>query len=117
MKGSVKFGDTSAIEINGVGSIIFKAKIGEHCLLIGVYYILALRNSIISIGQLDENGLWVEIEDDVLRIWDRDRRLLAMVNRGSNCLYVLDVQMVHPFTLPCARMMRHGTGTSDLCFA
>jgi hypothetical protein len=40
----------------------------EHRLLTGVYYILALRNSIINIGQLDENGSWVEIEDGVLRI-------------------------------------------------
>jgi hypothetical protein len=32
-----------------------------------VYYILALKN-IISIGQLDENGSWVEIEDGLLCI-------------------------------------------------
>ena len=38
------------------------AKTSEHRLLIGVYYIPALRNSIISLGQLDENGLRVEIE-------------------------------------------------------
>ena len=56
VKGSIKFGDASAIEIMGVGSIIFKAKIGEHRLLTSVYYISALRNSIISVGQLDENG-------------------------------------------------------------
>ena len=56
MKGSIKFGDASIIEIKGVGSIIFKAKMGEHRLLTGVYYILALRNSIISVRQLDENG-------------------------------------------------------------
>ena len=56
VKGYVKFSDASAVEIKGVGSIIFKAKIGEHRLLIGVYYISALRNSIISVGQLDENG-------------------------------------------------------------
>ena len=56
VKGSVKFGDASAVEIKGVGSIIFKAKTGEHGLLTSVYYILALRNSIISVGQLDENG-------------------------------------------------------------
>ena len=68
VKGSVKFGDASTIEINGVDSIIFKAKMGEHRLLIGVYYILALRNSIISVGQLDENGSRVEIEDGMLRI-------------------------------------------------
>jgi hypothetical protein len=64
-----------------------------------VYYILALRNSIISIGQLDENGSWVEIEDGVLRIWDRSRHLLAKVNQGSNRLYVLHVQMAQPLYL------------------
>jgi len=68
VKGSVKFGDASAVEIKGVGLVIFKAKTGEHSLLIGVYYILALKNSIISVGWLDENCSWVEIEDDVLRI-------------------------------------------------
>jgi hypothetical protein len=66
MKGSVKFGDASTVEIKGVGSVIFKAKTGEHHLLIGVYYILALKNSIISVGQLDENVSRVEIEDGVL---------------------------------------------------
>ena len=68
VKGSVKFGDASVVEIKGIGSVVFKAKMGEHCLLIGVYYILALKNCIISVGWLDENCSWVEIEDDVLRI-------------------------------------------------
>jgi hypothetical protein len=56
VKGSIKFCDASAVEIKGVGSIIFKAKTGEHRLLIGVYYIPALRNFIITVVQLDENG-------------------------------------------------------------
>ena len=98
VKGSVNFGDASAVEIMAVGSVIFKAKTGEHRLLTGVYYIPALKNSI-SIGQLDENGSRVEIEDGVLRIWDRGRRLLAKVNQGSNHLYVLHVQVVHPVCL------------------
>ena len=55
MKGSVKFDDASAIEIKGVGSIIFKAKMGEHRRLTGVYYNPTLRNSIINVRQLDEN--------------------------------------------------------------
>ena len=62
VKGSIKF------EIKGVGSVIFKAKTWEHRLLTGVYYIPALKNSIISIGQLDKNSSWVEIEDGVMRI-------------------------------------------------
>ena len=33
-----------------MGSVIFTAKSGEHRMLTGVYYIPALRNSIISLG-------------------------------------------------------------------
>ena len=68
VKGSIKFGDTSTVEIKGVGSVIFKAKTGENHLLTEVYYISALKNSIISVGHLDENGSRVEIEDGVLCI-------------------------------------------------
>ncbi|XP_066392142.1 uncharacterized protein [Miscanthus floridulus] len=66
VKGSVKFGDASVVEIKGVSSIIFKVETGEHRLLTGMYDIPALRKSIISVGQLDENGSWVEIEDSVV---------------------------------------------------
>ena len=103
VRGSVKFGDASAVEIRGVGSVIFVAKTGEHRLLTGVYYIPALRNSIISLGQLDENGSRVLIEGGVLRIWDRHRRLLAKVTRGANRLYVLDVQVAQPLCLAARR--------------
>jgi hypothetical protein len=68
VRGSVKFGDASSVEIKGVGSVIFTVESGEHRLLTGVYYILTLRNSIISLGQLDENGSRVEIKDGVMRI-------------------------------------------------
>ena len=53
IRGSVKFGDSSGVEIKGTGSVIFTAASGEHRVLTGVYYIHALRNSIISLGQLD----------------------------------------------------------------
>ena len=50
VRGSVKFRDASAVEIKGVGFVVFTAKTEEHRLLTGVYYIPALRNSIISLG-------------------------------------------------------------------
>lgn len=99
VRGFVKFGDASTVEIKGVGYVIFKANTGELRLLSGMYYILALRNSIINVRQLDENGLLVEVKDGVLRIWDRSRCLLANVNWRSNCLYVLHVQVAQPLCL------------------
>jgi hypothetical protein len=99
VRGSIKFGDASNVEIKGVSSVIFAAESGEHRLVTGVYYILALRNSIISLGQLDENGSCVEIKDRVMRIWDRHHRLLAKVTRGTNRLYVLNMQVAQPLCL------------------
>jgi hypothetical protein len=87
------------VEIKGVGSVIFAAKSGEHRLLTRVYYIPALRNSIISLGQLDEKGSRVEIKDGVMRIWDRHHHLLAKVTRGTNRLYVFNVQVAQPLCL------------------
>jgi hypothetical protein len=96
VRGSIKFGDASGVEIKGVGSVILAAESGEHRLLTKVYYIPALRNSIISPGQLDESGLRVEIKDGVMRIWDHHHRLLAKVTRVTNRLYVLNVQVAQP---------------------
>jgi hypothetical protein len=82
---------------------IFVAVSGEHRLLTGVYYIPVLRNSIISLGQLDESGSRVEIKNGVMRIWDHHRRLLAKVTRGTNRLYVLNLQVAQPLSLAARR--------------
>ena len=78
----MKFGDGSRVEIQGHSTIIFRCQNGEHHALRDVYYIPQLRSSIISIGQLDERGSEVLIKDRVLRIRDREQRLLAKVKRS-----------------------------------
>jgi hypothetical protein len=103
VRGSVKFGDASGMEIKGVGSVIFTAMSGEHRLLTGVYYIPTLRNCIISLGQLDENSSCVEIKNGVMRIWDHHRRLLAKVTTDTNRLYVLNMQVAQPLCLVARR--------------
>ena len=82
MTGTVKFGDDSWVAIQGRDTIIFRCQNGEHRALTDAYYIPQLRSSIISIGQLDERGSEVLIKDGVLRIRDREQRLLAKVKRS-----------------------------------
>jgi hypothetical protein len=103
VRGSVKFGDASGVEIKGADSVVFTTASGEHKLLTGVYYIPALRNSIISLGQLDENGSCVEVEHGVMRFWDPSRRLLAKVRRSPNRLYILNVKVAQPCCLAARR--------------
>jgi hypothetical protein len=96
VRGSIKFGDASGVEIKGVSPVVFIAASSEHMLLTEVYYIHSLRNSIISLAQLDENGSRVEVEEGVMRIWDPSRRLLAKVRRSLNRLYILNVKVAQP---------------------
>jgi hypothetical protein len=101
--GSVKFGDNSAVSIEGRGTILFACKSGEHRALTGVYYIPQLRSNIISLGQLDERGCEVLIKSGILRIRDREQKLLAKVERGSNRLYVLELHIARPVCLATRR--------------
>jgi hypothetical protein len=85
------------------GTVIFSRRNGEHKALDGVYYILKLRNSIISVGQLDEIGSKIHIEDGVLRIRDRESRMLARVPCSGNWLYVLQLEVARPVCLTARR--------------
>ena len=97
--GSVKFGDGTMVSIQGRGSVLFTSKTGAHKVLTNVYYIPRLRNSIVSLGQLDENGAKIHIDDGILRIWDRQQRLLTKVQRGANRLYMLHLNVTRPICL------------------
>jgi hypothetical protein len=99
VQGTVKFGDGSIVNICGKGTIIFSGRHDEHKVLIGVYWIPCLKNSIISIGQMDEGGTHMLIEGGVLRVWDRRHRLLAPVQRTENRMYRLELQVAKPLCL------------------
>jgi hypothetical protein len=66
--GFVRFGDGSMVDIRGCCTILLAGKNGEHKVLSGVYFIPRLKNSIISVGQLNEGGSKVLIVDSILRI-------------------------------------------------
>jgi hypothetical protein len=61
--GSVRFGDGSIVSIEGIGSMVMIGKNGEHKVLTNVYYIPKLQSNIISLGQLEEAGCKVVLED------------------------------------------------------
>jgi hypothetical protein len=99
VKGRVRFGDGSAVEICGRGSVLMQCHTGEHRVLSDVYYIPRLKNNIISLGQLDENGCKYSTENGVLTVLDRERKVLARVQRTRNWMYILKIQQTEPICL------------------
>ena len=79
--------------------MLITARDGAHKGLTDVYYIPKLRSNIISLGQLEEHGCKIVLEDGHLRIFDKGRKLLVKVPRGKNRLYVLNINLGMPVCL------------------
>ena len=94
--GNVRFGDGSAVDICGRGTVLFTCQDGRQRALTRVYFIPRLRSNIVSLGQLDEVGCRVTIEHGELCVLDTRRQLLAKVQRNGNRLYVLHVKPAQP---------------------
>lgn len=99
VKGKVKFGDDSYVNICGKGSIIFEGQAGEHKLLTDVYYIPSLKANILSLGQASESGCDIHIKDNYLTMHDREGKLMMKVNRSPNRLYFIHLKVGKPICL------------------
>ena len=103
IRGVVRFGDGSAVPIEGAGTVVLEGKTGEHTPVTGVYFIPRLTTNIISLGQLDEGDCDVHIRHGILRIRDENQRLLVKVRRSGNRLYKLWVKVARPLCLAARR--------------
>lgn len=56
VKGPMRFGNGSTVEICGVGAVTMAGKNHEHRVLTEVYFIPSPRCNIVSLGQLEEAG-------------------------------------------------------------
>lgn len=94
ISGSMKFSDGYAVTISGRGTVLIEGRVGEHKSITNVYYILKLTSNIINLGQLEEHGCKVILEDGYLRVFDREGQLLVRVKRARNRLYILNLDLV-----------------------
>ncbi|KAJ9535118.1 hypothetical protein OSB04_un001804 [Centaurea solstitialis] len=97
--GRVKFGDNSCIKIKGKGSILFQGKSGQQRLMTEIYFIPALKNNIISLGQATEAGCDIRMKDNYLTMHDADNCLLMKVQRTPNRLYKIKLKIGVPICL------------------
>lgn len=104
VRGAVCFGDGSTVDIQGMGAVALAGKKDEHRVLTEVYFIPSLKCNIISLGQLEEAGCRVEIENGVLEVLERrqaahrQRQVLIRAERKQR-LYLMKVRLASPVCL------------------
>jgi hypothetical protein len=97
--GSVRFGDGSRIEIQGIGSFVMQDQNQCHKVLTDVYYIPELKSNIVSLGQLEAKGFKYVGENGRLCVFDQERTLLISDPRAANNLYLARFGLVLPVCL------------------
>ena len=76
--GTVRFGDGSLVAIEGMGSVMLQTKKDGHKVLTEVYFIPKLKSNIVSLGQLEEGGCKVVLEDGYCSVFDSNAHCLLV---------------------------------------
>ncbi|GJS24254.1 zinc finger, CCHC-type containing protein [Tanacetum coccineum] len=97
--GRIKFEDGLCVRIKGKGYILFQGKNGEQKLLKDIYYILALRSNVISLGQATISCCDIRIRGDFLTMRNSCGNLLIKVPRSANRLYKDQLKVGKPYCL------------------
>ncbi|CAA7027704.1 unnamed protein product [Microthlaspi erraticum] len=86
---NVKLGDDRRMMVEGRGNLRLEIN-GTIQLISSVYYVPGLKSNLMSIGQLQQKGLRIVIDEDVCEIWHKEqRRLLMRSVMSKNRLFVV----------------------------
>ena len=85
---SVKLGNNSKMSVTGKGSVklIFN---GKNHIVNEVYFVPELNNNLLSVGQLQENGLAILFKGGTCKIYHPERGLIAESKISINRMFIL----------------------------
>ncbi|XP_050126054.1 uncharacterized protein LOC126603292 [Malus sylvestris] len=85
---SVKLGNNSRMNVIGKGSVKLVVN-GINHIVHEVYYVPELKNNLLSIGQLQERGLAILIQEGVCKIYHPTKGLIIQTVMSKNRMFIL----------------------------
>ena len=89
---NVSFGDNSKIPVKGKGKILIRLKDGTHKFISNVYYVLNMKNYILSFGKLLKKVYDIHLKDSNISIGDGRNNLITKVPMQRNRMFLLNIQ-------------------------
>lgn len=85
---SVKCGNNTRMSVAGKGTVklVFH---GTSFVVNDVYYVPALDNNLLSVGQLQEKGIVVLMPDSLCKLYHPDKGLIARTKMSENRMFIL----------------------------
>ena len=90
---SIKLGNGERMLVMGKGSVEFASQ-GINHVVREVFFIPALKNSLLSLGQFQEKGLVIVMKNKVCKIYHPIRGLIMQTSMTANRMFVLSVAMI-----------------------
>ncbi|KAM2061102.1 hypothetical protein ACFX1T_046213 [Malus domestica] len=87
-KDSVKLGNDASLKVQGNGSIQIEID-GTMHVITEVFYVPDLKNNLLSIGQLQENGLAVLMQHITCKIFHPKRGLIMETTMSHNRMFII----------------------------
>lgn len=94
----VKIGNDTRMEVVAKGSIMMQIN-GIIQVISDVYYIPELKSNLLSIGQLQEKGLAILIQDGTCKVFHSRRGLIMQTNMSGNSMFYLLASMAQKHSM------------------
>ena len=83
-KSKVRFVDDSSLTAEGIGRVAFRDTNGKETVIEEVLYVPGLKKNLLSLGQLLQKGFVMTMEDNWLKVFDRNQKLVIQENLSQN---------------------------------
>ena len=90
---SVKLGNNSKMTVLGKGNIRMQVA-GVTQVITDVFYILELRNNLLSVGQLQEKGVAILIQHGECRVYHPEKGLIMQTSMSANRMFILPARVM-----------------------
>ncbi|WVZ20583.1 hypothetical protein V8G54_007905, partial [Vigna mungo] len=99
-KSKVRVADNSTLKVEGIGNVRIKSRNGMHATLENVLLVPEMKCSLISVGQLNENGYTVIMGSNAqMEVYDRGKNLILKCLRSGNRTFQVHLDVIK--TLQC----------------
>ncbi|RDX87961.1 hypothetical protein CR513_30501, partial [Mucuna pruriens] len=88
----VKFADNSSVTAEGIGKVLIQGRNGQQSLIKDVLYVPQMKTNLLSLGQLLEKGYVMNMENNMMKMYDNKRKLILKVPLSKNRTFKIGIQ-------------------------
>ena len=114
-KTNMRLADSRSMKVQGMGNVTVQGKDGKKAVIEKVLYVPEMKCNLMSVGQLIEKGYSVTMENDTLKLYNSEKKLILQSNLTKNKTFktsiVIKEEMSYKFQL---KMINLNFGTKGM---